>query len=245
MDSLIFHIWSDGCSGQFRLRYVFILLSRFDIFFWYYNERFHEKELVSLYKNWSFPLNIFSVNVTKSAGNCRFGHIYWKIFNGKLHFLYIVDGVGGTIKHRVFRDIKSGKVSTKMPNILQYMLVQYWMELHLFTYQSKEFWKSQKISIVLQEYLVPWRFIKLPALLQQMVFVKWHFIIPQWNKHRFMSNGMRRMGTQILAATKNFHYRTTLWSYMCWVPWNLCSRSRLVGMFFHLRIHSLTYFYQF
>ena len=133
----------------------------------------------------------------------------------------------------------------KMPNILQYMLVQYWMELHLFTYQSKEFWKSQKISIVLKEYLVPWRFIKLLALLQQMVFVKWHFIIPQWNKHRFMSNGMRRMGTQILAATKNFHYRTTLWSYMCWVPWNLCSRSRLVGMFFHLRIHSLTYFYQF
>ena len=26
-------------------------------------------------KKWSFPLRIPSVNVTKSAGNCRFGHI--------------------------------------------------------------------------------------------------------------------------------------------------------------------------
>ena len=32
-------------------------------------------------------LRIPSVNVTKSAGICRFGHIYTGIFNGKLHFL--------------------------------------------------------------------------------------------------------------------------------------------------------------
>ena len=25
--------------------------------------------------------------MTKSAGNCGFGHIYWRILNGKLHFL--------------------------------------------------------------------------------------------------------------------------------------------------------------
>ena len=31
---------------------------------------------ISLYKKWSFPLSISSVNVTKSAGNCGFGHIY-------------------------------------------------------------------------------------------------------------------------------------------------------------------------
>ena len=31
-------------------------------------------------------LRIPSVNVTKSAGICRFGHIYTGIFNGKLHF---------------------------------------------------------------------------------------------------------------------------------------------------------------
>ena len=32
----------------------------------------------TLHKKWSFPLRISSVNVTKSAGNCIFGHIYWR-----------------------------------------------------------------------------------------------------------------------------------------------------------------------
>ena len=32
----------------------------------------------ALYKKWSFTLRIFSVNVTKSSGNCGFGHIYWR-----------------------------------------------------------------------------------------------------------------------------------------------------------------------
>ena len=32
-----------------------------------------------LHKKWSFPLRISSVNVTKSAGNCGFGHISWRI----------------------------------------------------------------------------------------------------------------------------------------------------------------------
>ena len=42
----------------------------------------------SLHKKWSFPLKISSVNVTKSAVFCGFGHIYWrKPGNGKLHFL--------------------------------------------------------------------------------------------------------------------------------------------------------------
>ena len=35
-----------------------------------------EKDLWVLYKWWSFPLRIALVNVTKSAGNCRFGHMY-------------------------------------------------------------------------------------------------------------------------------------------------------------------------
>ena len=29
-------------------------------------------------KKWIFPLRISSVNVTKSTGNCQFGHIYWR-----------------------------------------------------------------------------------------------------------------------------------------------------------------------
>ena len=42
----------------------------------------------SLHKNWSFPLRIYLVNVTKFPINCGFGHIYWRnpYINGKLHF---------------------------------------------------------------------------------------------------------------------------------------------------------------
>ena len=32
----------------------------------------------TLHKKWSFPLGISSVNVTKSAVSCWFGHIYWR-----------------------------------------------------------------------------------------------------------------------------------------------------------------------
>ena len=32
----------------------------------------------TLRKKWRFPLRISSVNVAKSAGNCRFSHIYWR-----------------------------------------------------------------------------------------------------------------------------------------------------------------------
>ena len=36
------------------------------------------KKEIPLHKKWSFQLRIFSVNVTKSARNCGFGHICWK-----------------------------------------------------------------------------------------------------------------------------------------------------------------------
>ena len=41
----------------------------------------------ALHEKWSFPLRISSANETKTAGNCGFGHVYWKVFNGKLYFL--------------------------------------------------------------------------------------------------------------------------------------------------------------
>ena len=41
----------------------------------------------SLHKKWSFPLRSSSVNVTKSEGNCEFGHISEEILNENLHFL--------------------------------------------------------------------------------------------------------------------------------------------------------------
>ena len=38
-------------------------------------------------QKWSFLRRIFSVNLTKSAENCGFGHIYRRNLNGKLNFL--------------------------------------------------------------------------------------------------------------------------------------------------------------
>ena len=34
--------------------------------------------LFAIHKKWSFPLRISSVDVIKYAGNCGFGHIYWR-----------------------------------------------------------------------------------------------------------------------------------------------------------------------
>ena len=39
------------------------------------------------HKKLIFPLSISSVNRTESAGNCGFGHIYWRNPNKKLQFL--------------------------------------------------------------------------------------------------------------------------------------------------------------
>ena len=38
----------------------------------------YQRALATLRKKWSFPLRVSSVNVTKSAVSCGFGHIYWK-----------------------------------------------------------------------------------------------------------------------------------------------------------------------
>ena len=51
-----------------------------NIMLFFANER-HQIHIIfnshkSLHKTWSFPLRISSVNVTKSGGNCGFGHIY-------------------------------------------------------------------------------------------------------------------------------------------------------------------------
>ena len=85
------------------------------------------------------------------------------------------------------------------------------MALYLFTCQ---FFKIQKISILLQEPLVPCKLVKLLALFQQMIFVTWNFITPQHMKIRFMSNCTRRMGSQMFVVTQNFHSHTTLVLYV-------------------------------
>ena len=43
----------------------------------------------TLHKNWSFPLRLSSVNVTKSARNCGFNHIYWRNQEWKTSFFML------------------------------------------------------------------------------------------------------------------------------------------------------------
>ena len=44
----------------------------------FYNTVLTQSFAVNLHKKRSLPLNISSVNVTKSVGNCGFGHIYYR-----------------------------------------------------------------------------------------------------------------------------------------------------------------------
>ena len=47
-------------------------------------------ELNTLHKKRSFLLRISLVNVTKSAGKCGFGHIYWRNLSWKTFFFFAV-----------------------------------------------------------------------------------------------------------------------------------------------------------
>ena len=61
---------------------------------------------LSLHKKWSFPLRISSVNMTKSTGDCGFGHIYWRNPSWKLHFLCSVSSTHYTpVLQGLFPDI--------------------------------------------------------------------------------------------------------------------------------------------
>ena len=66
-------------------------ISKFAQGIFYFSTNFHHNlsilELYTLHKKWSFPLRISSVNVTKSAGNWVFGHIYWTNPEWKTSFL--------------------------------------------------------------------------------------------------------------------------------------------------------------
>ena len=62
----------------------------------------------SLYKKWSFPLRISSVNVTKSAGHCGFGHIYWINPSQYTHDVYTMSP---TLKWRVSTGLKENLIT--------------------------------------------------------------------------------------------------------------------------------------
>ena len=72
------HIYWINVDGKLQfLRSVFCKKSALKTF-----RKIHRKipvlESLSLHKKWSFPLRIFSVNVSKFTVSCRFGHFYWK-----------------------------------------------------------------------------------------------------------------------------------------------------------------------
>ena len=63
----------------------------------------------TLSRKWSFPLGISSVNVTRSAGNCEFGHFYWR--NPKCKISFFVQ----RMRHQIIpmlQEDKSGTVVT-------------------------------------------------------------------------------------------------------------------------------------
>ena len=56
---------------------------------------------ITLYKKQGFLLRISSVSVAKSAGNCVFGHIYRKVFNGKVN-LFVQCNTKKSLRNRHF-----------------------------------------------------------------------------------------------------------------------------------------------
>ena len=57
------------------------------------SSRFHWQ---TLHKKWSFPSRISSVNETKSAVSCGFGHIYWRNLRWKTFFC--------AVRYEIFRN---------------------------------------------------------------------------------------------------------------------------------------------
>ena len=64
-------------AGQQNLCHKVISFLFFCLFF-VEEERWTIRVKVPLHKKWSFPLKIYSVNVTKSAVSWGFDHIYWR-----------------------------------------------------------------------------------------------------------------------------------------------------------------------
>ena len=51
-----------------------------------FNQNISPNTFIPLHKKWSCSFEIFSVNATKSAGQCRFSHIYWRNHEWKTSF---------------------------------------------------------------------------------------------------------------------------------------------------------------
>ena len=79
-----------GCSNDIKSTYHYFRYHPYTSNKWYHSPKPHSPEwirsisweilssMMTLHKKSSLPLRISSVNVTKSAGICRFGQIYWR-----------------------------------------------------------------------------------------------------------------------------------------------------------------------
>ena len=79
-----------SCSNDIKTTYHYFLYHPYNSNKWYHSSKPHSPEwirsisweilssMMTLHKKWSFPLRNSSVNVTKSAGICGFGQIYWR-----------------------------------------------------------------------------------------------------------------------------------------------------------------------
>ena len=80
--SLVARLWNlkrvwGFCQGL-SLEYILFLQMIISTFQQAFHKYLFYSVSASLLKEWSFLLRISSLNVTKSAVSCRFGHIYWR-----------------------------------------------------------------------------------------------------------------------------------------------------------------------
>ena len=91
----------------------------------------------TLYKKWSFPLRISSVNVTKSAGNWGFGHIYWRNIYLKTSFSVQCQKANTIILCKQSEFTAKTKPTGKKLYTVQLVIdlwVKWWFPLFLFLY---------------------------------------------------------------------------------------------------------------
>ena len=114
--------------------------------------------LLSLHKKWSFPLKISSVNVTKSAGNCGFGHIYnlhCKQFTS-LTFTFTICSVQGWYTNPVYCKHQYNKREPSEHKSNGKFFENYYLETNHHTMRhslvlnfSKGSWKEEANNVIL------------------------------------------------------------------------------------------------
>ena len=108
----------------------------------------------TLHKKWSFPLRLSSVNMTKSAVSCRFGHIYWRNHNWKTSLFAQCKWYGSQKKNS--KEVKKLYINWQSSNN--------WANLEFFRY-NLEFFSIFSFFSFLLHLLLLFFFLFLPFLL--------------------------------------------------------------------------------